>query len=283
MRMRPLDWGLLAGLALILTPGWLAMAEVWSRVDYLSHCYVVPLVALWAASAKRFVLPTLPIERDGRGLALLSGAGILYVLGLAGSMPWLAGLGMVAAVAGAVLYARGAAWLRELGFAIGYLIFMLPIPDSVIAPVIVRLQVLVSGLGTAVLGVMGVPVLRQGNVLELPGGEQLFVAEACSGITSLVTLVPLGVFLAYFTERTLLRRVVLVATVVPVAMAGNLVRVVATVLAARRIGAEAATHSALHDWVGVGTYVMACGVVLGVGALMRRFWPLDAPSAGAPA
>lgn len=280
--MRRAEWGLVAGLGAVLVPGWLAMAEVWSRVDYYSHGYLVPLVALWAASAKRFVLPTLPAERDWRGLAVIGVALLAYLIGLAGSLVWLTGLGFVATIAGAVLYARGALWLRELGFAIGYLLFMIPIPESVLGPVIVRLQINVSSAGTTLVGWLGLPVLQTGNVLELPGGEQLFVAEACSGITSLVTLIPLCVFLAYFTEPTLWRRVLLVSTVVPVAMAGNLVRVVATVLAAERIGAEAAIESALHDWVGIGTYLLACLVLLGVGEGMRRLWPPEATGAEAP-
>ena len=119
------------------------------------------------------------------------------------------------------------------------------------------------------LQLAGYSVMRIGNVLELPSGETLFVAEACSGITSLITLLPLGVFLAYFTERTLLRRSILVSCVVPVAMFGNLVRVVGTVVLAERIGVEAATASALHDWVGIGTYLLACAVLLIVGRGMR--------------
>jgi exosortase len=257
------------------------MSDVWSRVDYYSHGYLVPLVALWAASAKRSVLPTLPVQHDLRGLALLGGALIAYVVGLAGSLVWLTGLGFVAAIAGAVLYTRGAAWLRELRFGIGYLLFMIPIPEAVLSPLIVRLQIIVSSVGASLVGALGMPVLRTGNILELPGGDQLFVAEACSGITSLVTLIPLGVLLAYFTERSLWRRVLLVASVVPVAMAGNLVRVVLTVFAANRVGAEAALDSAMHDWVGIGTYVLACLVLLGLGDLMRRLWPPDSMGAEA--
>jgi exosortase len=280
--MKREEWGWVAGLGLVLLPGWLAMAEVWSHTDYYSHGYLVPLVALWAASAKRFVLPTLAVERDGRGLAVLGLALLAYLVGLAVSLVWLTGIGFVAAIAGAVLYLRGVAWLRELSFGIGYLLFMIPIPQAVISPIIVRLQMIVSGAGTAVVGRLGMPVLQSGNVLELPGGEQLFVAEACSGITSLVTLIPLGVFLAYFTERTLWRRALLVATVVPVAMAGNLVRVVATVFAAEQFGAEAAVESALHDWVGIATYVLACVVLLGVGEAMRRLLP-ESPDSEASA
>lgn len=258
---------------LVLVPGLRAMASVWGRVEYYSHGYMIPFVALWAASAKRHVLPGLPIQREGRGVGALAAALALYLLGLAAGEVWLAGVGVVAVVAGVVLYARGTAWLRALVFPIGYLLFMVPIPDAWLAPVIVRLQLLVSTLGTAILHAIGQPVLRIGNVLRLPSGDDLFVAEACSGITSLITLIPLGVFLAYFTERGFLRRFVLVLTVVPVALVGNLARVLLTVIAANEIGAEAATRSSLHQWVGLATYVVACLVLLGVGSLMRRFWP----------
>ena len=91
----------------------------------------------------------------------------------------------------------------------------------------------------AVLHALGVPVLRDGNVMRLPGGESLFVAEACSGITSLSSLIPVGVLLARFTQTGAWRRVALVAFVVPAALLGNMIRVIATVLAADAYGVRA--------------------------------------------
>ena len=267
------EWLGIAALALVLFPGLRAMAGVWSRVDHWSHGYMIPFVALRIASSQRHVLPTLPVARDGRGALVLVAALALYLLGMAVGEVWLSGVGVVAVVAGAVLYARGVAWLRTLCFPLAYLLFMVPLPEAWLAPVIVRLQLLVSSVGSWLLQAIGHPVLRAGNVLQLPSGEELFVAEACSGITSLVTLVPLAAFLAYFTERSPWRRLVLVLTVVPVALLANLTRVLLTVLAANRIGARAATESTLHEWVGLSTYVVGCLVLLGVGALMRRFSP----------
>ncbi len=188
------------------------------------------------------------------------------------------GLGVVLAVAGLLLYLRGAAWLRALSFAVAYLLFMVPLPEAILTPMIVRLQLFVSSVGVDLLQLAGVPVFRNGNVIELPGGASLFVAEACSGITSVVTLLPLGVFLAYFTQRTWPRRAVLVAAVVPLAMLGNLVRVVGTVLAARAYGVEAATADGVHEWAGVLTYVLGCLALLGVGRLMRLLVPPRGPA-----
>ncbi len=268
-RLRTTDWLLLACLAAAFAPGIVALSVVWDRFDYYSHGYLVPLVAFWAATAQRHRLPQLPARRDSRGLLLVGVAIGVYLVGLLSGVLLLVGAGLIAGVAGAVLHLRGTAWLSALSFPIGYLIFMVPLPESLITPLIVALQGFVSSAAVALLRLAGYSLMRLGNVLELPGGETLFVAEACSGITSLITLVPLGVFLAYFTERTLARRTILVLSVVPVAMFGNLVRVVGTVVLAERVGVEAATDSALHDWVGVGTYLLACAVLLGVGRLMR--------------
>ena len=273
LRLAPREWIFLGLLALVFAPAFVPMARVWSSVEYASHGYLVPLVALWAATSKRKRLRTLPGRRDLRGLLLVAVALALHGLGVVALLPMLEGLAVVLAVAGATLYLRGPDWLSALVFPVAYLLFMVPLPEAWLLPVIVKLQLFVSSVGVEILQVAGVAVFRDGNVIELPGGESLFVAEACSGITSVITLLPLGVFLAYFTERTLGRRLVIVAAVIPLAMLGNLVRVIGTVIAAGEVGAEAATSGALHDSAGLLTYVLGCLALLGVGWLMRVVAP----------
>lgn len=270
---RAIDWLYAAALVAVFWPCIAAMAEVWGRVDYYSHGFLVPLVALWAATGQRHRLPRLPARRDGRGFAALAASLAVYTAGLGAGLLWLQGLSLVAAVGSLVLALRGPQWLRALAFPVGYLIFMVPVPEPWLAPLIVKLQLFVSAAGVFLLQSVGTPLYRDGNVIQLPGGESLFVAEACSGITSIVTLVPLAVFLAYFTERTLPRRCVLVAAVVPLAMIGNLARVVLTVIAAQRYGAEAAASGFFHESAGLLTYVLGCLALLGLGAAMRRIVP----------
>jgi exosortase len=155
---------------------------------------------------------------------------------------------------------------------------MVPLPSGWVTPLIVRLQILVSEVAVWILQAAGVPVYREGNVLELPAGATLFVAEACSGITSLITLIPIGVFIAYFTESRWSRRLILVGAVVPIALAGNLLRVLLTVEVAIWGDVEMAIEGPLHEWAGVATYVLGCLCLLAIGALMRRFWPEPIPS-----
>lgn len=190
-------------LALIWVPGLLALSEVVSTVEYASHGYLVPLVALWAATAHRERLAELPSEPLPGGLLILGGVGVGYVAGLLFGQATILGLLAVATVVACVLALRGPGWVKAPRFPLAYLLFMVPLPISWATPVIVKLQVLVSTIGVRILRGGGVAVFREGNVLTLPGDESLFVAEACSGITFLITLISIGVFIAYFTEFVL--------------------------------------------------------------------------------
>lgn len=263
------DWLWIGLLAAVFAPALLALARVWLAYDYYSHGFLVPVVAFWMFRAARAGLPA--PRSDARGLALLVGAALVYLAGFLLADATLQGLSLVAAVAGVALRRYGPDGLRHVAFPIAFLLFMVPLPQSVLTPIIVGLQLQVSIAAVEVLHALGFTVLREGNVVLLPGDERLFVAEACSGITSIVTLLPLGVVLAWFTEKTALRRGAIVLAVVPLAMLGNLVRVLLTVVAARAYGVERVTSGAVHDVAGVLTFVLACLLLIGFGMLLRRF------------
>jgi len=266
--MRKREWLLIGLLAVVFTPAIVAMAKVWSSVAYYSHGFLIPVVSYAAFHPIAGRLGA--AGRDLRGYLVVLAALGVYLLGLGAASPRLQGLGFVAAVAGVVVAFWGPAGLRRLAFPVGFLLFMVPLPPELLNPLILKLQLVVSGVSVGVLQTLGYSVLREGNVLVLPGGKSLFVAEACSGITSIVTLTPLGVTLAYFTESTWARRLVIVAAVIPLAMLGNLTRVIVTVLAAEAYGVERVTRSALHDMAGMLTFALMCLVLVGIGALQRR-------------
>lgn len=264
------EWGLAALLLVVFAPALAALAGVWSRVDYLSHGFLVPVVALWALLRERPRRARVPVRSDARGAFLLAGALAAYLAGLGSGSVTLQGLALVATVAGAVWFTRGPAFLAAVAFPVAYLLFMVPPPDGWITPLIVRLQLFVSTVSIALLQGLGVAVVRDGNVLTLADGSSLFVAEACSGVTSIITLTPLGVLLAYFGLRSAWLRAALVLAVVPLAMAGNLVRVVLTVLVTERFGLAVATEGPLHELLGLLTYVVACALLLAAAAGLRR-------------
>ena len=264
------DWWLGLTLLFVFGPALLGMANLWSTFDYLSHGFLVPLVALWAFLRERPIRDRVSVETDLRGALLLAAALLVYLAGLAAQVLSLQGVAFVAAIAGAIGWLRGFRWLRAAAFPVGYLLFMVPPPSAWITPLIVKLQLFVSTAAVALVQSLGVAVVRDGNILSLPSGEALFVAEACSGVTSVITLTPLAVVLAAYALKGWGPRIALVVAVIPLAMAGNLVRVVATVWLADAQSVELATTGALHDLLGLSTYAIACMGMLGCAALLRR-------------
>jgi exosortase len=264
-------------LILVWIPGLLELVEVWSRVEYASHGFLVPVVSLWAATAHREALAQLEPRPLPGGRLMLAALAPVYLAALIFDNPTLIGVLAIVTVVTTVLALRGFEWVKILRFSLAYLVFMVPLPVSWVTPIIVKLQLWVSQAAVELLQLQGVAIYREGNVLALPGNVELFVAEACSGITSLITLIPIGVFIAYFTDSVLWRRLALVVCVIPIALAGNLLRVILTVWLSIEVSVDFATTGPLHEWAGVLTYVVGCLALLCVGALLRRFGPgLDA-------
>jgi exosortase len=255
-------------LAVVFAPALLALARGWLAHDYYSHGFLVPLVAFWMFRTRRDRLPA-PGSHP-LGLLVVIAMALLYALGFLRVDPTLQGLALVGAVAGVVVERWGRAGLRTLWLPVAFLLFMVPIPPSLLSPAITWLQLTVSAWAVEVLHVCGYSVLREGNVVLLPGDQRLFVAEACSGITSIVTLLPLGVVLAAFTQPSRLRGLLLVAAVIPIAMLGNLIRVIGTVAGADAFGVPAVTSGTAHEAAGLLTFALSCLLLIGLGALLRR-------------
>jgi exosortase len=257
-------------LALLLAPGLPVLVRVWSTVDYYAHGFVIAPIALWLAWSRRRALASIPATPDPRGRAAIAGFVALYLVGFLTGIATLVGLGLVGAIAGCVLALGGVARLRALAFPLGYLLFLVPLPLAWIAPAISALQILSSELATLLAASLGLPVSREGNVIVLPEGR-LMVAEACSGISSVVTLLPAAVLLAH-VRRDRWIAAALVASSLPIAVFWNLVRVEATILGSLRFGIERVAASDLHELAGVATYLLGCLSLLAVDvwALRRR-------------
>jgi exosortase len=130
-------------------------------------------------------------------------------------------------LAGLVLCFGGWQLLQELRFALLVLLLAIPLPAIIYNQITFPLQILASKLASGLLPLFGVPVLREGNVIELPL-MNLEVAEACSGIRSLMSLFTLSVFYGYFMEKSVWRRTLLVLASIPIAIAANAVRILGT-------------------------------------------------------
>jgi exosortase len=146
------------------------------------------------------------------------------------------------------------------------LIFMIPLPQIIFGAVAFPLQTLAAGSATTVLDFLGVPVLRDGNVIHL-SRVSLGVSEACSGIRSLISLLALAVAWGYLALPGLAAQAALVVVAVPITILANTSRIVITGLIAQFFGIRYA-EGFFHSFSGWVVFLVACICLLGAHRLI---------------
>jgi exosortase len=242
------------------------MAVQWATDEDIGHGFFVPIVAGFIAWQRRGTLASIPREPNGWGLALVIFAALQALAGNLGAELFTARLAFVVALFGVILYLGGTAWVKALLLPLALMLFMIPIPQIIYARLTLGLQMLASQLGETLIGWMGIPVIRTGNLLELPS-QTLDIVDACSGIRSLMSLLFLSQVYAYFTEkRTWMRWALLIATV-PIAIAANGIRVAITGLLSE-VNTKLA-QGAYHEMEGYIVFAVALVALLVTHRMMR--------------
>ncbi len=232
-----------------------SLVRQWASDDNYSHGFFVLPVAAYFAWERRASLKAAKLQPSTLGLVLLAGSLAILLAGLLGAELFLTRISLIGVIGGIVLFVWGRAHFRILAFPIAFLFLMIPLPTIIFNQIAFPLQLLASRAGEAVINVAGIPVLREGNVLQLPS-RTLEVAEACSGIRSLVSLIMLAMVLGYFTERSVTRRILIALAAVPIAILANAARVAGTGLVSELIS-PAAAEGFLHTFSGWLLFVVA--------------------------
>jgi len=200
----------------------------WTTDDNYSHGFLVPLLSFYFASQ---VVRRGPVEiRSG----VMSG-GILLGLALLGRLitiplpiPFLGDLAVLVGLAGMFTLILGTKALSRYWFVFFFLVFMVPLPIAMYSRIASPLQLLASRVASTVMNATGVPVLCEGNRMTLPGGVQMFVAEACSGMRQMTGFLALTAAVAYLTARPCWYRTIIVIAALPIALTANVARIVLT-------------------------------------------------------
>lgn len=230
------------------------LAEQWASDEDMGHGFLVPIVAGFIAWRRRKILAETPREPNGWGLALVIFAAFEALAATLGAELFTARLAFIIALFGVILYLGGKRWVKELLFPLLLLLFMIPIPAIIYAQLTLKLQMLAAELGEMLITWMGIPVLRVGNTLQLPS-QTLDVAVACSGIRSLLSLGFLSLVYAYFTDKRVWVRWVLLAATIPIAICANAIRVAVTGLLSEYNTKLA--QGAYHEMEGYIVFVVA--------------------------
>src|SRR5262245_66118870 len=188
-----------AGFALLYRQVIVKLVSDWYHDDNYSHGFLIVPLALYFVWERREKLRTIPVAPTSFGLVMVAGSMMLLYAMFLGSELFLTRISILGAVVGVVLFLLGWQHLRALAFPVAFLLLMIPIPAIIFNRIAFPLQLLASQFGESAMGLADVPVLREGNVLIL-ANTTLEVAEACSGIRSLVSLFTLAVVLGYFSD-----------------------------------------------------------------------------------
>jgi exosortase len=249
----------------------------WRDVPDYSHGFVIAPLAVYFAWERRRALERAPIEPSWWGLVPLSFGALALAVGRLGVELMSMRTGFVLTLIGLVLLLLGRRVFRILAFPLCFLFLMVPLPQSLVNVVAFPLQLLAADLAVKTLQFLGEPVLREGNIIHLPNAP-LFVAQACSGLRSLMALGTLGVVFAYFFRKTWGERLILVASTLPIAVLVNAFRVLLTAALTYRYG-PAMAEGVIHQTEGFFTFGLAFGLLLIEARLLAWLWPRRKPPA----
>ncbi len=252
----------------IYAPALVDLARVWRTDTYAVHGMFAPLFSAFLFWSDREHLRAIPRERNRAGLlVILIGLGLL-VLGRSKGSLAVDALSVVVAVAGGVLWGFGARWLRQAWFPVAFLVFMVPLPRVVVDAFSRDLQVFAATFAAAAVGVAGIPVYQHGVMIELPN-MNLEIAEICNGLRFMMALLVLTVAFAQVSQRSRLKKLVLVASAVPIAVLANAARVTAVAFLVHYWGPQAAS-GIIHHSIGKVVWLMTLVPLVGLGLALRR-------------
>jgi exosortase len=243
------------------------LAIQWWHDPNFSHGFFVPAFALYLVWLKRDALRKVRVAPSWYGVPIVICGLMLLVLGDLGAELFLSRFSFLIVVAGLIVSFLGWPFQKAVMFPWLFLILMIPIPVIVFNKITFPLQTLAAELATAVLRLVEVPVMRVGHIIYIPE-MPLEVAQACSGIRSLLSLTTLAIIYGYLMETSVTVRVVLAVASIPIAVAANSLRIVGTGLVVRYWNPEMA-EGFFHTFSGWLIFVVSLAMLFMLHKMFR--------------
>jgi exosortase len=260
-----LQWSWL-GLGVLLVYGGIVfgMAGAWWTNEDYAHGLFTPFAIAYLVYERRRELVGISGKPSDVGLFIILASQVILAVGFLGAEFFLQRVSILVFIAGLIVYLWGWRALWRTAFALILILLAIPLPAIIFNSFALPLQLLASTSAEGVLDMMHISVLREGNILNLPHGVQLNVAEACSGIRSLVSLIALTALvtmLARFRRIPWWARFIFILSSIPIALLANAFRVAGTALLAYQFG-ESAAEGFFHSLSGALVFVIAFAALL---------------------
>lgn len=241
----------------------------WGKDPNYSHGFLVVPACAWILWKERARFAATPIKPSWWGLGIIAGSLTILIVGVLGAELFLSRTSLIFLLAGLVIQFRGWRFFRAAFFPWAILFLAVPLPAIIFNQIALPLQFQASRLASAMLSLVGIPVLREGNVIQLPS-LSLDVVEACSGLRSLMSLITLAAFYGYIVDRRTGRRILLVLVAVPIAVVANGLRIMGSGFLGEYWSPDKA-EGFFHMFSGLLIFVVSFGLLMAFQALVS--WP----------
>lgn len=254
--------------AVLYYPYIATMVEDWGVNDNYSHGYFIPVISGYLLYEMRDRLQKIKPSPTNWGLILLILGLLQAIVSKIGSEYFLQRTSIIIVLFGSAIYLLGTKFTKKIWFPLCYLIFMIPIPAIIWNNLAFPMQLFASAITEQIIHFFGIPIFRQGNVLQL-AQTSLEVVDACSGLRSLVTMFALSAVLAYISTGSIIRKWLLFLAAAPIAVFVNIVRLTLTAGLAHKFG-EKAAQGFLHDFSGWLIFVLGLVLLINVKFFLNK-------------
>ena len=269
-REAPEWWPVAAGMLILFLPTFYDLFHGLWATEEQAHGPIILALSLWLLYRQ---WPEMLEKTEGKagmkgGWAVFCFGLLLYVLGRSQGIIAFEISSFIVILAAVLLIKRGTTALRTLWFPFFFMLFMVPLPAQIVTMLTMPMKMAVSYVTEHILYAFGLPIARNGVILQI-GQYQLLVADACAGLQTLLTLEALGLFYLNVVRHTsAFRNIALAILIIPISFTANVIRVIVLTLVTFYLG-DAAGQGFLHGFAGMVLFVTALILILAVDSMLQ--------------